>query len=46
MSDKHAEMRDKKLHKRRYGMKVSGRSIKSVLLPLLAKKAGRKEKGG
>lgn len=43
MDDEHAKRRDKKLNKRRYGMRISGRSIKSVLLPVIAKKG---KKGG
>jgi hypothetical protein len=42
MTDKHAEDREKKRRKKIYGMKVSGRSIKSVILPLLGKKAEKK----
>jgi hypothetical protein len=38
--DSHADRRDVKIHKRKYGMRVSGRGLKSVILPLLAKKAG------
>ena len=34
----HDKDRDKKIHKRKHGMRVSGRSIKSVLLPLIKKK--------
>ncbi len=30
--------RERKYKKRRYGMRVSGRSIKAVLLPLVGKK--------
>ena len=37
--DKHSEDREKKQHKKKYGMKVSGRSIKSVILPIIAKKS-------
>jgi len=39
--DKHADERDRKWRKKRYGMRVSGRSIKSVLLPLIGKKASK-----
>lgn len=33
------ERRERKYRKRRYGMRVSGRSIKAVLLRLIGKKA-------
>lgn len=32
------ERRERKYKKRRYGMRVSGRSIKAVLLPLIGRK--------
>lgn len=43
--DRHADSRDEKRRKGRYGMRVSGRSIKSVLLPLIAKKATEAKEG-
>lgn len=37
--------RERKYKKRRYGMRVSGRSIKAVLLPLIGTKAKDARKG-
>jgi hypothetical protein len=37
------ERRERKHRKRRYGMRVSGRSIKAVLLRLMGKKAPQAE---
>jgi len=37
------ERRERKYRKRRYGMRVSGRSIKAVLLRLMGKKAKKAE---
>jgi len=42
--DKHADQRDAKKNKEHYGMQVSNRNIKSVLLPTIGKKA-KKGKG-
>jgi hypothetical protein len=39
MEDRHASERDRKARKARYGMRVSGRSTKSVLLPVIGKRA-------
>lgn len=38
-----AERREKQQHKARHGMRVTNRSIKSVLLPLIGKKAQPKK---
>lgn len=38
-NDRHADERDRKRRKGRYGMQVSGRSIKSVLLPVIGRKS-------
>lgn len=45
MGDKHADERDRKARKRRFGMQMSGRSIKTVLLPLISKNSTPKKKG-
>ena len=37
--------RDRKYRKRRYGMRVSGRSVKAILLPLIGRKAEEVKKG-
>jgi len=37
------ERRDRKYRKRRYGMRVSGRSVKAVLLRLMGKRAKEAE---
>ncbi|HAL60843.1 MAG TPA: hypothetical protein DCP08_00360 [Chloroflexi bacterium] len=37
------ERRERKYKKRRYGMRVSGRSVKAVLLRLIGKKAEEAE---
>lgn len=42
-NDKHADMRDKKNWRKRYGMKVVGNGLKTVILPLLGKKAQDKK---
>ena len=42
--DPHADRRDSKRNKARYGMQVTARSIKSVLLPLIGKKASKVDK--
>lgn len=44
--DPKADRRDKRLHKRRHGMLVSGRALKSVILPLLRRKAEAADKKG
>lgn len=41
---KNWEAREKKLDRRKTGMIVSNRSLKSVILPVIAKKAQPKEK--
>lgn len=43
---KNWQAREKKLDKRKNGMIVSNRSIKSVVLPVIAKKAQAAEKKG
>lgn len=40
------ERRDRKYRKRRYGMRVSGRSVKAVLLRLIGKRASVKDPEG
>ena len=37
--------RDRKYRKRRYGMRVSGRSVRDLLLPLIGRKAEEAKKG-
>lgn len=39
MSDPHADRRDKKYKKKRYGMQESNRSIKTVILRIIGEKA-------
>jgi hypothetical protein len=36
--DRHAQYRDKKHQKRRYGMRLSGRSLKSIILDTYRRK--------
>lgn len=43
---KNWEAREKKLDRRKTGMIVSNRSMKSVILPVIAKKAQAAEKKG
>jgi len=40
------ERRERKYKKRRYGMRVSGRSVKAVLLRLIGKRASVKDPEG
>lgn len=40
------ERRDRKYRKRRYGMRVDGRSVKAVLLRLIGKRASVKDPEG
>lgn len=39
------ERRERKYKKRRYGMRVSGRSVKAVLLPLIGRKSQKPPAG-
>lgn len=43
---KNWQAREKKLEKRKHGMIVTNRSLKSVILPVIAKKATEAKKKG
>jgi hypothetical protein len=44
MNDEHAGRRDHKRHKKRHGMRVVGRSLKSVILPTLGKRKRKRRR--